>query len=93
MNANICAVLTRDDMNYWGMDELALEPCCAGKLTNRQVLKDVRLSFTPNSSHHSSPIYDECQTQLAKVLPLRLIKTIQTIPHNLELSVKSASLY
>ena len=26
-----CAVTTRDDLAYWGLDELTLEPCCAVK--------------------------------------------------------------
>ena len=49
---------------------------------------------------HNSPIFDECQTQSAKVLAMfwpchenRLIKTIQTIPHNLYVSVKLTCLY
>ena len=29
LNSNVCAIMTRDDMAYWEMDELALEPCCA----------------------------------------------------------------
>ncbi len=29
LNANNCAVITRDDLNYWGIDELLIEPCCA----------------------------------------------------------------
>ena len=31
LNANNCAVMTRDDMGYWGLDELTVEPCCAVK--------------------------------------------------------------
>ena len=31
MNSAICAIMTRDDLVYWGMDELALQPCCAVK--------------------------------------------------------------
>ena len=31
LNSNICAVMTREDMVYWGMDELTVEPCCAVK--------------------------------------------------------------
>ncbi len=31
LNANNCAVITRDDMSYWGIDELLIEPCCAVK--------------------------------------------------------------
>jgi len=31
LNANICAVMTRDDMEYWGIDVLLVEPCCAVK--------------------------------------------------------------
>ena len=31
LNANICAVMTRDDMEYWGIDILLVEPCCAVK--------------------------------------------------------------
>ena len=58
MNANICAVLTRDDMNYWGMDELALEPCCAGMLTNRKVLNDGRLGFAPNGHNQLKRLTD-----------------------------------
>ena len=29
LNANNCAVITRDDLAYWGIDELLIEPCCA----------------------------------------------------------------
>ncbi len=29
--ANNCAVITRDDMAYWGIDDLLMEPCCAVK--------------------------------------------------------------
>jgi hypothetical protein len=31
LNANICAIMTRDDMDYWGIDILLVEPCCAVK--------------------------------------------------------------
>ena len=31
LNSNICAVMTRDDMEYWGIDILLVEPCCAVK--------------------------------------------------------------
>jgi len=31
LNASICAVMTRDDMEYWGIDVLLVEPCCAVK--------------------------------------------------------------
>ena len=31
LNANICAIMTRDDMEYWGIDILLVEPCCAVK--------------------------------------------------------------
>jgi len=31
LNATNCAILTRDDLNYWGIDELLIEPCCAVK--------------------------------------------------------------
>lgn len=31
LNSSICAVMTREDMAYWGMDELSVEPCCAVK--------------------------------------------------------------
>ena len=44
---------------------------------------------------HNSQMYDEGQTQSAWVLTLQengLIKTIQTIPHNLFVSFKSPSL-
>ena len=45
---------------------------------------------------HNSPIYDEYQTQEAKVSTLlwkRAHQAIQTIPHNLYVSVKLTSLY
>lgn len=29
LNADNCAVITREDLSYWGMDELTIEPCCA----------------------------------------------------------------
>ncbi|XP_040582046.1 potassium voltage-gated channel protein Shab isoform X2 [Lepeophtheirus salmonis] len=31
LNNNNCAYLTRDDLRYWGIDELLVEPCCAVK--------------------------------------------------------------
>lgn len=31
LNAYNCAVITREDLNYWGIDELLVEPCCAVK--------------------------------------------------------------
>eukprot|EP00094_Tigriopus_californicus_P010656 TCALIF_10280-PA protein Name:"Similar to Kcnb1 Potassium voltage-gated channel subfamily B member 1 (Rattus norvegicus)" AED:0.14 eAED:0.14 QI:442/0.5/0.6/0.8/0.25/0.4/5/0/478 len=31
LNANNCAIITKEDMNYWGIDELLIEPCCAVK--------------------------------------------------------------
>ncbi len=31
MNAQNCAVITRNDLDYWGIDDLLLEPCCAVK--------------------------------------------------------------
>ena len=31
LNAENCAVITRDDLSYWGIDELLIEPCCAVK--------------------------------------------------------------
>lgn len=29
LNAYNCAVITREDMAFWGIDELLVEPCCA----------------------------------------------------------------
>jgi len=29
LNASNCAVITRDDLAYWGIDDLLVEPCCA----------------------------------------------------------------
>ena len=40
----------------------------------------------PSKMCHNSPIFDECQTQSAWVWGNGLIKTIQTIPHNLYVS-------
>ena len=31
LNASNCAILTRSDLSYWGIDELLIEPCCAVK--------------------------------------------------------------
>ena len=31
LNAYNCAVITREDLNYWGIDDLLVEPCCAVK--------------------------------------------------------------
>ena len=31
LNCGNCAYSTREDINYWGIDELLIEPCCAVK--------------------------------------------------------------
>ena len=70
--------------------------CTTGGFTGKVHLNPSLNSFL-NLILHNSPIYDEC----AKLSPHRfwpchengLIKTIQTIPHNLHLSFKFTSLY
>ena len=31
LSSTNCGMATRDDMAYWGLDELTIEPCCAVK--------------------------------------------------------------
>ncbi len=31
LTAGVCALVTKKDLEYWGVDELLLEPCCALK--------------------------------------------------------------
>lgn len=29
LNSSNCAIITREDLDYWAIDELLIEPCCA----------------------------------------------------------------
>ena len=54
--ADVCGPLFEEELNYWGIDELQMEPCCWSTYTRHRDAKAFEKVFSANAFHHDDDV-------------------------------------